>query len=77
MLAFGELLDGANDRRIMLVHPFLLRDTEQARDDEVDTDTRRERDVDHKEDERHVLLHLLHLLVRRSSSGVTRRDLPD
>ena len=77
MLAFGELLNSANDRRVMFVHPLLLPDTEQTRDDEVNTDTSRECDIEHEKDERHVLLHLLHLLVRRRSGGVAVRDLPD
>ena len=65
VFALGELLNRVHDRRVMLVHPFLLTNTEQARNNEVNADAGRQSDVENQEDERHVLLHLLHLLVRR------------
>jgi hypothetical protein len=77
MLAFGELLNSLDDRGVVLVHPLLLTDAEQARDDEVDANACRKRNVEHKEDKRHVLLHLLHLLVRGGGRRVAVRYLPD
>ena len=69
-----------NDSRICgisPIHVLLLPDAEQARHDEVDVHARGDRDVDHGEDDRHDLLHLLHLRVRGSRGGVPPADLLD
>src|SRR5665213_626649 len=59
----------------MSVHELLLSDAKETRDDEVDVDGCRNRDVDDRKDQGEDLLHLLHLRIRLLRGWVTTGEL--